>query len=308
MPEVTKISPPKPNNLFLFWSGLMFLLLSKIKNLIGGYRSPRAFSINEIDRGIEYDFNVVNGWLRLLGEYTGDKEGFKKKRVLELGPGADLGVAILILLEGAEKYNSLDRNELIKFVPEHFYETLFSQIKSKFNTDASELEALRAQLRLTLQGNNDRINYICRDDFDSMVFDEERIDIVVSQAAFEHFDDMGRTFSQLSKVVTKGCVLISIVDLKTHSRWIRDVDPLNIYRYDNFIYKLLRCPGIPNRLRPFQYKALLEKHGWTKVKALPLVTLDKSYVEQANKHLNEKFRDPANQMDYLSIALMATKL
>ena len=308
MPEVNMMTPPKPNNTLYFCAGLIFLLLSRVKNLIGGYRSPRTFSIHEIEKGVEYDFNVVNGWLRLIEEYTGNAEGFANKRVLELGPGADLGIAILTLLNGAEKYNSLDVNPLVRSVPKKFYEALLERIRKESNIDENMMKELRDQLKSTIEGTNKRVNYVCRDDFDILVFDEERIDIVVSQAAFEHFDDMEKTISQLSKVVTSGCVLISVIDLMTHSRWIRDVDPLNIYRYDSIIYNLLRCPGTPNRLRPYEYEAMLAKHGWSNIKSLTISTLDKSYVEQINASLSRRFRDPVNQMDYLGIALLAIKI
>jgi len=128
-----------------------------------------------------------------------------------------------------------------------------------------------------------------------------------SQAVFEHFDIVERTVSQLSNIVHSGTILGAEIDLRTHTRWIRDVDPLNIYRYGDPIYSLFRFHGSPNRIRSFEYKDYFEKQGWTKVNIIPLTRLEREYVAQINDRLSEKFRDPANQMEYLSIMICATK-
>lgn len=160
---------------------------------------------------------------------------------------------------------------------------------------------------MTLKGENDRLNYIVKDDFDLSVFQAETIDIVFSQAAFEHFYDVEKTIAQLSKIVRQGTILITEIDLRTHTRWIRDLDPLNIYRYNDVIYDLLSFSGSPNRLRPYEYQNILEKHGWTKIRIIPLTVIEKHYLKKINDHLTKRFREPVNQMDYLTIMLCATK-
>ena len=88
------------------------------------------------------------------------------------------------------------------------------------------------------------------------------MDIVFSQAAFEHFDDVQRTIQELSAGCSSNAVAIISVDLQTHSRWIRDKDPNNIYRYPDWLYNKFYFKGTPNRVRPYEYKELFEKYGW----------------------------------------------
>ena len=57
---------------------------------------------------------------------------------------------------------------------------------------------------------------------------KDSIDFVFSQAAFEHFENIYQTFEQISVITKPGAIMIAVVDLKTHSRWIRDRDPNNI--------------------------------------------------------------------------------
>ncbi|MFH1563365.1 MAG: hypothetical protein ABIF11_08130 [Nitrospirota bacterium] len=260
--------------------------------------------MTEVKKAIEYDFNIVNHWIKVLDEYSGSKSSLKGKTILELGPGADLGIGIIILMKEAKKYNALDINNLVEAVPEQFYEELFRYIKT-IKDKKIDIDYLRSQLKLTQVRENDKLNYWVSKDFDISIFAEEDIDLVFSQAAFEHFDNIEKTISQL-KFLKSGTILIAEVDLKTHTMWIRDLDPLNIYRYSDFIYNLFKFSGSPNRVRPFEYKEIFEKCGWTNIKIMPLTKLEEGYL-QVNKSLNKRFQDKINQMDFLSIMICATK-
>lgn len=301
------IKSPKVNNFCHYYAGIMFLFFAKLKNMIQGYATPRPFLITQFKKAVEYDVHVVDNWLKFLRAYAGEKASLKDKVILELGPGADLGVGLITLLKGAKKYHSLDINNLVKSVPKQFYDELFTYIKKDPGYSKQVVHFLDSQLKSTQNGKNDKLNYICRNNFDLLVFKNESINLIFSQAAFEHFDDVGATISKLSQVVESGAILISVVDLKTHSRWIRDADPLNIYRYNNFIYNIFKFRGFPNRLRPFQYEQILRKYGWTNIKIVPKSTIHKKYLAKVQHTLNKRFRTPINQMECLSIVICATK-
>lgn len=127
-------------------------------------------------------------------------------------------------------------------------------------------------------------------------------DIVVSNAAFEHFDDVERTVSPLQQVVRPGGVALIGVDLQTHSRWIRERDPNNIYRYPESLYRLFSFPGQPNRLRPQAYRTLFERHGWQDV----TLTLHECVPPALAATLAPSFCHAA-QADWLSFTLFARK-
>ncbi len=296
-------------NWFYFYAGIVFLALAKTKNIIQGYSSPKAFSINETTRCIEYDIDVVESWLSHLQKYTSTSNDdiLSNKRILELGPGSDLGIGLYLLSKGAGEYNAVDVNNLVQSVPNAFYEEFFAYFKDK-NKEINE-SFLREELDKLRKGNNDKLNYVCRNDFNIYsALNGRKVDIVFSQAAFEHFDNIEETIESLSKVTTKGAIAIILVDLKTHSRWIRDKDPINIYRYPAWIYRLFNFRGIPNRIRPHQYKDAFEKHGWGNVKIESSKLLSDDSYKFTKGHLDKKFEPEENQMNYLSIWLCATKL
>jgi SAM-dependent methyltransferase len=299
--------PSRLANLGYHGIGLAFLFLNKIRHSIRGYRTPRTFPITEFQQAIEYDLRVVDHWLAHLETYAGHPVTPTGRTILELGPGADLGVGLMLLMKGARKYNALDAHNLVQSVPDEFYDQLFRHLEENVEDERVGIDFLRSQLELTRAGRGDRLNYVVREDFDLAVFKEEEVDLVFSQAAFEHFDDVEKTIQQLSQVVVPGAILIAEVDLQTHTRWIRDRDPLNIYRYSDFIYDLFRFSGSPNRIRPAEYENILERHGWGEIQVRPLTRLEPERVASVRGALSGRFRDHADRLDYLNIMLCARK-
>lgn len=306
MMDVKIVKPRRTNKCINFCIGLAILFLNKIRYSIFGYRNSGPFSINKIQMAIEYDIHVVNLWYNLLSEYVGDSATFRSKAVLELGTGADLGVALTLLTKGIRKYMALDVNNLIAGVPEQFYDDLFAEFK-KSGTPETEIDILRSQLQCALDGSDSIIDYRFNKNFDISVFDGERIDFIFSQAAFEHFDDVEKTIGELSRISERGTIFIAEIDLRTHTGWIRDRDPLNIYRYSDWLYKPLMFSGAPNRTRPFEYEQYLRKHNWKNIIIKPLTIVSDNYLSGAIGSLSKKFRAIINQMNYQTIVVFATK-
>lgn len=276
--------------------GLAILFLNKIRYGVRGYREPRPFAPTDTTRAINYDRKVVDGWRKALHDYTGT--GIDGKAVLELGPGADLGPALFLLDAGATRYTTVDANRLVDQTPRHFYNELLKSL--------SHANEIKAELEKTLSGHDDRIQYVVDPAFDLTKLKASRVDVTVSQAAFEHFSDVEKTIKQLSTVVASGGVLIAEIDLMTHTGLLRGRDPLNIYRYSNLLYRLARFSGIPNRVRPQTYKQLFEGHGWYNVQILPLQTLSSRQVDEIRPGLAQAFRDDPD-MWILTFLLLATK-
>lgn len=302
----TLITPPPVRNAFYWWFGAAVLPLNKLRHAMQGYTTPRTFHVSDYRRAAEYDIAVVRSWRHYLDSYLGKPASLAGRTVLELGPGADLGIGLILTMLGARKYNALDVHDLVATVPMDLYEELFRLIGNDREA-VLDVAALRHQLELRRKGLESKINYICDRNFDLRRFSAERIDLVFSQAAFEHFDDIPGTFAQLSEVVVPGGILIVEIDLSTHTRWIRDRDPLNIYRYPDFYYNFFKFRGSPNRLRPYQYKNLLEKNGWKDVRIIPSRLLDDGYMNSVKNRLSRKFTAPENHMEQLSVMLCATR-
>ncbi|TAL49906.1 class I SAM-dependent methyltransferase [Patescibacteria group bacterium] len=282
---------------FFFVIGLAVLFVNKLRYGLRGYREPRPFAPTDITRAIAYDRNVVEQWQKALHDYTG--ETIDGKVVLELGPGAELGTALFLLDRGARRYLTVDANRLIDQTPYRFYEELLR--------DLDHAQELQPELEKTLTGKDDRITYVVDSTFDLTKLPKQEIDLVVSQAAFEHFDHVEKTIEQLGHCVKSGGVLIAEIDTMTHTGVLRTRDPLNIYRYSNLLYKFARFSGIPNRVRPSHYKSLFEQNGWYNVEIIPLQTMIKEEMELVRPQLAKSFQGNDADMHILTFLLCATK-
>lgn len=291
-------------NTFFHTAGIVFLALAKSKNILKGYSSPKPFDMSEVDRCVDYDIHVVDEWLAVLKNYTQDDNAFLGKNVLELGPGSDLGAGLYLLAKGCHKYSACDVNDLIKSTPDRFYDRLFDKIKSL--ESQADIDYLKTQLNKAKARQPSQLNYVVRDDFDLVAaFGPETVDIVFSQAAFEHFDDIEATVKQMTRVCKPTATLVLEIDLRTHSRWITEKDPNNIYRYSNAFYNAFKFRGSPNRARPYHYVEALKRSGWQDIELRPGMQLDPSLDSYSG--MDKQFSEPKNQMNYLTIKVCARK-
>lgn len=300
-------TPTVSNQSINYFAGLTIMFLNKIRREIKGYTSARGFDFENINRVINYDMRVIKRWVDYLELYKKGASRIEGKNVLELGPGADLGIGLIMLAEGATSYNALDVHNLVKGVPNTFYDQLFKVLEKDPHLKVN-IDFLESQLKKTQNDENDLLNYLCRKDFDLSVFKEKNIDLVVSNSAFQQFDNPAATIQQLSQIVNPGAYFVALLDLKTHTRWINKRDPLNIYRYPDAVYNTLKFRGSQNRVRPNEFKQMLEANNWGNVKIIPRLQLDKKYINSVNGTLLSKFQPNENQMETLTCMICAQKL
>lgn len=289
-------------NIFYYWLGLGILFANKLRYAIAGYRRPRAFAVTNSKKVIAYDREVIARWRQALQEYLGEEAVFSSKRVFEVGPGADLGVGLMLLAEeGAQSYTALDINNLITQAPRSLYEDIFESMR---HLDA---RVARQALEDFNAGHIGKIRYVHDPKFSFADIADESFDCIVSNAAFEHFDDVPRTLHDLDRITASGGVACLHVDLQTHTRVIRDRDPLNIYRYGRLLYRLAKFSGIPNRIRPHIYQETLKKLGWQDIRILPVTSVSDKVISRDLSGLARHFRRPEAQIEILSFLLLARK-
>jgi SAM-dependent methyltransferase len=272
--------------------GVAFLALAKLKNVAKGYDRARPFSTADIERCVSYDTKVVDEWLEMLEAYTRAPGApqLAGKRVLELGPGADLGVPLYLLSKGVAQYCSIDAFPLALSAPKAVHEAMIAHVT------ASGGLRTRAELESALEcapaaAPDAPIRYVVRPDFRiADAFPAASFDLVFSQAAFEHFDDVEDTIRQMSKVAAPGATLIAGIDMQTHSRWLRDKDPLNIYRHSDAVYRAFAFRGMPNRVPASDYARLLAAHGWEDIEMRVLHAVDAQTFARIEPSLPARFR------------------
>ncbi|MEM6802047.1 MAG: methyltransferase domain-containing protein [Bacteroidota bacterium] len=298
-------APAAANNLINFWFGLLIQFVNKLRRSLIGYTSVGGSNKLPPEKAIRYNQQVLNGWLNYWQAYDGSEVDLLGKTVLELGPGADLGLGALALAKGASKYFALDVFELASGRSDAYYRAGLQHVEKEERLSSAIYEDIIGQIGKSRSMDADRFKYIINPDFNLDLFEENEIDCVFSNAAFQQFDDPTRTIKQLSRIIRPGGLFLSTIDFTSHTRWIRDRDPLNIYRYPKFIYEKLRFRGSPNRFHSSEYEKALKDNGWKNVKIFPMESYPQEYVSQVQKSFSPPFNDPNRDMSLATVVICA---
>ena len=285
--------PPALRNLEMTLLGLSFLGLAWGKSKLNGYTTPNRVAKSDADGKIAYLLDIFDSLRRFL------PPGFdlRGRDVLELSPGASRGNGVLFLALGARSYHAIDAFALAGNEDPAFYDKLLDRFPEGRKADR---ERARAIARTP---SHREFGYAVGRDFDiPRLAGQRSFDLIVSCAAFEHYDNPAQAIAGLTRVARPGCESVHIIDLQTHSRWIRERDPNNIYRYSESLYRLFRFPGQPNRLRPDDYVRSFAAEGWGNVRFIPSRTIDPSLREASLQGLAKPF-DGKNGMSILDGAL-----
>lgn len=302
--DIQLIQPPPPRNRFYHLAGLGLLALNSWRHRLRGYRTPRPWFSRDAGRILEYDRAVFRNWQSHLEDYLEFDFALQGRSIVEIGPGSDLGTGLLWLAAGAGSYTGLDAHTLVTHKTRPLHEDLARLIAG---ADASLLERLLDAVHRLHSGEDGPLRYRVLPGFDLEALDLDGFDLVVSHSALEHVGKVDRTLEQLTRRTSDRAHLVAEIDLQTHTRWIRDHDPLNIYRYRNQTWRTFSFSGIPNRVRPDTYFAALEKNEWTDLRIYPQRVLPMDYVRSIEPALDHHFRGDPEHLSWLSIVVCASR-
>lgn len=281
---------PALRNLEMTILGLGFLGLAWGKSRLSGYTTPNGVAKADEEGKIAYLLDIFASLRRFLPPHF-DLRG---SDVLELSPGSSRGNGVLFLALGARSYHAIDVFDLAGGEDPGFYERLLDRFP-----EGRRAARERARAIVRTAGARE-FGYAVGRDFDIRCLAGQRsFDLIVSCAAFEHYDDPAQAIASLTQVARPGCVSVHIIDLQTHSRWIREHDPNNIYRYPERLYRLFRFPGQPNRRRPADYVGSFAAEGWSDARFVPSRTIEPALREASLQGLAAPFagRDDMSILD-----------
>lgn len=281
---------PALRNLQMTALGLGFLGLAWGKSKLYGYTTPNGVAKSDEAGRVAYLLDVFAALRRFLPQDF----DLRERDVLELSPGASRGNGVLFLALGARSYHAIDVFDLAGDEERDFHGRLLDSFPEGGASDRARARAIAGSL------GSREFGYAVGRDFDiARLAGGRTFDLIVSCAAFEHYDDPAQTVASLTRVARPGCESVHIIDLQTHSRWIRDQDPNNIYRYPEPVYRLFRFPGQPNRRRPSDYMRSFSAQGWSDVRFAPSRTIDPALREVSLRGLAAPFagRDDMSILD-----------
>jgi SAM-dependent methyltransferase len=290
-------------NSVCFAGGLAALALVSAKHRVIGYSTPTGFASSDWHKSADHVISIVNDY-RKHANMNGRRFGFEGARVLELGPGLTLGTGVLLAGLGITSYFAIDAFPLAQSTAPEFYKLL---AEGPLPTGFDRLK-VAAAAHSVIEGDARLIGYSHDPRFDvPKLVADRRFDLIVSNAAFEHFDAVDKIVAAISGCAAPGALFMAMIDFQTHSRFVRTADPNNIYRFSPRIYRALHFPGQPNRWRPRDYVRDLAQNGWMNVAVRSVETAPPDYCAWTHEGLAAEFQSNDCDMDVLTGVVVADR-
>ena len=257
---------------------------------LGSYRIDGVTHLHKnIDESVTYVVDVFEDYFRYGGI---EKEAIEGKKVLEIGPGDSLGVALLMAGLGARQVVSIDRFFTYRDP------TRERQILARL-VDAA-CPVAKARMKGCLDGENrivgDVIGYI-PDLPIERAFEEvgrTRFDYIVSRSVLEHVSDIDETYASCRTLIEDGGLMIHKVDLSNHSTI--EPHPLQFLTYSQRLWGAMSSNiSRVNRARWPQHRVSIERNRFTIERFVATKLLEIAQVRSIRPRLRSPFREMTDE-------------
>jgi SAM-dependent methyltransferase len=231
----------------------------KSGNTINAYGSTHEFW--SLEKSVNYINLVYDEYLKYAGV---GPDALRGKRILELGPGDNFGVALKFLAAGAAKVVALD-----KFYSERNVEQqtrIYRELRNQLSPgDASVFdECIKLNDEIVL--NEERLEYIYGHGVEEadQILAPGSFDFIVSRAVIHNVYDIERGFAAMDRLLAPGGYMLHKIDLSDENMFSsRGMHPLTFLTIPERLYYLMASDsGKPNRRLISDYREQLKKRGY----------------------------------------------
>ena len=215
----------------------------------------------DLQASLAYIRRVYDEYLKFGGLTEADLVG---KRVLEIGPGDNLGVPLLFLAAGAAHATGLDKfySHRDAAQQKRIYEALRSEL--------SEGQRARFDRAIRLEPEPDFVREYLRYSYGVGIEEAEqrlageRFDLIVSRVALQDVVLFEATFRVMDRLLSPGGLMVHKIDLRDYGLFPRTLyHPLTFLTVSDPVYGMMTSHrGLPNRHRMGDYRRMLEGLGY----------------------------------------------
>lgn len=263
---------------------------SALRVRLGGGRTTGGYRVEEARRRLQTAWETLEPALPDL----------RGRAVLEIGPGAHLGLCLLCLGKGASRVAAVDR----------FPELTGGEREQRLYGSIPELLPDWVQDALAV-GRGERAGRMA---FHPVALEDlgtsERYDLALSYHSLQHVWNLPRALRALRRHLVPGAVTVHAIDLRALGNVDPDgSEPLRHLEFHRWLWWLMGSSrGLPNRLRPGQFVRHFEDAGFRDVHWRPLRTLPAGTVERVRPFLRPCYRAmPASELEPAEILLTAVR-
>src|ERR1051325_6423172 len=207
-------------------------------------------------------------------------------KILELGPGDNLGVALKFLAAGANTVVALDRF-YSKRDPAH-QKKIYSALAARLNPE----ERVRFDEAISSGGEFDpkKLQSIygqaLEEVADRLSREHGSFDLIVSCAVLEEIYDPASTFAAMDQLLASGGYLVHKIDLSDYGMFRNQgMHPLTFLTIPEYVYKRMAShSGLPNRKRLGYYYSLMKDFNYD-TKIFVTSTITRGRLEPAEAYV-----------------------
>jgi SAM-dependent methyltransferase len=201
-----------------------------VSGQIGENTGGAKRDVSELDRSAA----VFDAYLRYGGEICG-------RRILEIGAGDNILVALRFLAAGATQVVCFDRFQPLRDTP--FHQDLYRRLRDRLSPDEAR----------KLDASSDKIRHYNGHRFERApdLLPPASFDWIVSNAVLEEIHDLDRAFAAMDRLLAPGGRLVHKIDLSDYGLFSKHADlfhPLEFLTLPDAVYRsMTEASGQPNR-------------------------------------------------------------
>lgn len=173
-------------------------------------------------------YNIRMGRLYdgILQEHLGREEGV---RMLEIGPGINLGTGLYFAMRGVQKYYGLDIYE----DPDLYGSPHYENVIELMTRLAPEEIRTPPSAFLTVKGDavvfdRSKVEYLYPHQSYDIPLPDGSLDYVFSNATLEHVSDPAKTLESIRRVLRRGGVTAHLIDFRDHDNFSKPFEFLKV--------------------------------------------------------------------------------
>jgi SAM-dependent methyltransferase len=231
----------------------------KAGNTVTAYGSTHEFW--SLEKSVSYIELVYREYL----EYSGlGPDAFRGRRILEVGPGDNFGVALKFLIAGATQVVLLD-----KFYSERNVDQqtkIYRELRKQLSPDEERVFDDAIKLDKGIDLNPERLRYIYGHGIEEadQILEPRSFDFIVSRAVIHNVYDIDRGFEAMDRLLKPGGYMLHKIDLSDEKMFSsRGMHPLTFLTIPERLYYLMASDsGKPNRKLIGDYREQMQKRGY----------------------------------------------
>lgn len=195
-----------------------------------------------------------------------EPSSFSGKRILELGCGDNVGVALRFLAQGAQHLVCIDKYYAVRDVEKErqIYLEMRSRMSAPEQTEFDKIIDLSKGIEL----NSARLSCVYGKDLGEYASEidseEDKFDIILSRAVIEEIYDPEPIFQAADKLLRSSGIVIHKIDLSDYGMFSdAGMNPLTFLSIPEWIYRRMAAgSGTPNRKLIGYYRNLMTQLGY----------------------------------------------